>query len=158
MKKLFCLLITLAACTPYTEWTTPADLKPIGPDGWADEVWLAADDWNVALEARGCGQIFSLGETFPVTLTPVEEWPFGDDYIGMTYQGGFDPRDYSFKDSQIFVRDGGDWNHKALLHELGHALTKSGAHTPTGVMAARASATELTEIDIDYAISMLDCR
>lgn len=149
MLILFSLLLT--GC--FSEWLLPADLKPEGPDGWADEVAQAADAWNTALGAP-CDGVFSIGDTYPIKLVPAADWPWGES-IGITDTGGLDWRHGSIHDAEIEVRDDSPSYQRVLLHELGHALGLE--HSASGIMNANTLDNEIDDDAIKLARGLLGC-
>lgn len=155
MKTLLSLFALVALSGCFTTWDTPAELKPVGPPGWSDMVMIAADEWNVALESVGCDPVFTLGEEYPVTLVPADEWEYGPEMGGVTQTGGFDGLD--IVDANIKIAANAENLYGVLLHELGHVLTGRG-HTKDGIMAPTVTADVLTEQDAIYAKVQLGCE
>lgn len=95
---------------------------------WEYQVIQVSDNWNKALEKKGCKAMFkiNLENGYPITLYSPDQWPHDPKYAGMQHSGGMEEGYINIKNRMVFEN-----NEKTLAHELGHALGLE--HEPEGI-------------------------
>ena len=142
MRHTLCILvvITLVGCTSETVAYTA-----VGPEGWAEEVRLAATEWRVELGVRGCeAPLVESKDGIALTWVP----HLSEDDFGLVYT-----------EDEVRVLDHkSDPYRGVLLHAFGRLMgvEKGGA----GVMGENLCKlpNRLTEDDIERAMHALGCH
>lgn len=135
-----------------------------------DQAWweavsgAAIDEWNIALDARGCRPASGVwlavdptGET-PLLLVPDEKWPADlADAIGFWHEPYGDAS--GWLRVRVLAAGSGEELAEALrvtlLHELGHSLGLKHSPVRGELMWVTANPGIITEGDIDKAVALI---